>query len=201
MDADLDEKRKRMAKSPFTLLRASAFRWARKIEAICPELADAPQVLSVGDAHLENFGTWRDAEGRLVWGVNDFDEAAVTPYPFDLVRLCASARLAPGLTIAPEAAAEAVLAGYRRALKQPGPIILDGHASMADFADADGDGRASTQVYDCGVGDRLRRVTQVTVRRAAEGGFEVKADTECNVRVAGQALVTLRPRREWQPLR
>ena len=29
---------------------------------------DAPQVLSVGDLHLENFGTWRDADGRLVWG-------------------------------------------------------------------------------------------------------------------------------------
>ena len=28
----------------------------------------------------ENFGTWRDADGRLVWGVNDFDEAAVMPW-------------------------------------------------------------------------------------------------------------------------
>ena len=24
---------------------------------------------------MENFGTWRDAEGRLIWGINDFDEA------------------------------------------------------------------------------------------------------------------------------
>ena len=31
--------------------------------------------LSVGDLHVENFGTWRDSEGRLIWGINDFDEA------------------------------------------------------------------------------------------------------------------------------
>ncbi len=61
---------------------------------------DAPQVLAVGDMHLENFGTWRDADGRLVWGVNDFDEAAVMPYPLDLVRLAASIRLAPKLRVA-----------------------------------------------------------------------------------------------------
>jgi hypothetical protein len=29
--------------------------------------------------HVENFGTWRDTDGRLVWGVNDFDEAFVYP--------------------------------------------------------------------------------------------------------------------------
>ena len=44
----------------------------------------------VGDLHVENFGTWRDVEGRLVWGVNDFDEAYALPYTNDLVRLVAS---------------------------------------------------------------------------------------------------------------
>jgi uncharacterized protein (DUF2252 family) len=24
---------------------------------------------------VENFGAWRDVEGRLIWGINDFDEA------------------------------------------------------------------------------------------------------------------------------
>ena len=56
---------------------------------------DAPQILWVGDLHLENCGTWRDVDGRLVWGVNDFDEAAVMPYVFDLVRLAASIGLPP----------------------------------------------------------------------------------------------------------
>lgn len=122
---DLDYKHHRMKKSAFIFLRATYFRWARKIGELCPELMDAPQVLSVGDLHLENFGTWRDADGRMVWGVNDFDEAAVMPYPLDLVRLAASIRLAPDLAVSNQAAAEALLKGYRDGLAQPQPALLD----------------------------------------------------------------------------
>jgi len=64
---DVDYKHHRMKKSAFIFLRAAYFRWAKKIGTLCPELMDAPQVLSVGDLHLENFGTWRDGDGRLVW--------------------------------------------------------------------------------------------------------------------------------------
>ena len=52
-----------------------SFAGQRRIEEICPDLADAPE--SAGDwrsATWRSFGTWRDCEGRLVWGVNDFDE-------------------------------------------------------------------------------------------------------------------------------
>jgi len=58
---DIDYKHRRMKKSPFIFLRATYFRWAKKIGDWCPELMDAPRVLSIGDLHLENFGTWRDA--------------------------------------------------------------------------------------------------------------------------------------------
>jgi hypothetical protein len=57
--------------------------------------------------------------------VNDFDEAAVMPYAFDLVRLAASVELAPDMRIAGRDAADAVLEGYRSGLKQPGPALLD----------------------------------------------------------------------------
>lgn len=122
---DLKHKHKRMKKDAFIFLRATFFRWAKQIEALCPELARAPRVLSVGDAHTENFGTWRDKEGRLVWGVNDFDEAAVIPYPFDLVRLAASARLAKHVQVNNGAVASAILKGYREGIEKPGPALLD----------------------------------------------------------------------------
>ena len=88
--------------SPFEFLRATFYRWAQWWPAVCHHLSDgrhpnldhAPQVLGVGDLHVENFGTWRDAESRLVWGINDFDEACCLPYTHDLVRLAASARFA-----------------------------------------------------------------------------------------------------------
>ena len=125
VEEDLRYKRQLMKENPFVFLRATAFRWARRIGRVCPELAGAPAVLSVVDLHMENFGTWRDAEGRLIWGVNDFDEAAEAPYVFDLVRLAASARLVPGLRIARPAIAAAILDGYRRGLEAPRPTLLD----------------------------------------------------------------------------
>ena len=122
---DLAEKHERMKDSPFMFLRATYFRWAKKIVTLCPELADAPAVLSIGDLHLENFGTWRDADGRFVWGVNDFDEAAVMPYVFDLVRLATSIRLAPDRSVSNRKAAEILIAGYREGLRVPQPALLD----------------------------------------------------------------------------
>ena len=138
--ADLRYKHRRMKKSPFIFLRATYFRWARKIGDWCPELMDAPQVLSVGDLHLENFGTWRDADGRLVWGVNDFDEAAVMPYVLDLVRLATSIQLAPDLAIGHRRAAAALLEGYRKGLDDPQPALLfEGETWLRRYAEpADG---------------------------------------------------------------
>jgi hypothetical protein len=122
---DIKSKHHLMKKSAFIFLRATYFRWAKQIGNLCPALMDAPQVLAVGDLHLENFGTWRDADGRLVWGVNDFDEAAIMPYPLDLIRLAASIQLAPGLAVSNQAAAEMLLRGYRAGLAQPQPALLD----------------------------------------------------------------------------
>jgi uncharacterized protein (DUF2252 family) len=74
IEADLRLKHQRMAQSPFPFLRATFYRWVQLWPRVCPELATAPAVLGIGDLHVENFGTWRDGEGRLIWGVNDFEE-------------------------------------------------------------------------------------------------------------------------------
>jgi hypothetical protein len=135
---DIRYKHEQMEASAFVFLRATYFRWARKIGSWCPELMDAPVVLAVGDLHLENFGTWRDADGRLVWGVNDFDEAARMPYVLDLVRLVASIQLASDghRAISDKMAAAAVLRGYRDGLKNPQPALLfEGETWLRDYAE------------------------------------------------------------------
>jgi len=128
---DLLQKHKAMALSPFPFLRATFYRWAQLWPELFPELDRTPVVLSVGDLHVENFGTWRDAEGRLVWGVNDFDEAFPMPYANDLVRLATSARLAideDHLDCDPETSCDAVLEGYTEALQTHGhPFVLAEH--------------------------------------------------------------------------
>ena len=125
---DLDFKHAQMAADTFSFLRASFFRWSQLWVKELPELADAPRVLAVGDLHVENFGTWRDVEGRLVWGVYDFDEATHLPYTFDLVRLATSAGLAAAegyLNLDLKEACAAILAGYSGALRTGGrPMVL-----------------------------------------------------------------------------
>jgi hypothetical protein len=127
--ADLALKHTRMAEDPFLFLRATFYRWVQIWSQICPDLARAPRVLAVGDLHVENYGTWRDREGRLIWGVNDFDEAYPMPYTNDLVRLAASAHLAISAThfsILADDACTAILAGYREGLEAGGkPFVLE----------------------------------------------------------------------------
>ena len=94
LPADLRRKHEAMAQDLFPFFRATFYRWMQLWPEVCADEARAPQVLAVGDLHVENFGTWRDIEGRLVWGINDFDEVYELPYTIDLVRLAASAHIA-----------------------------------------------------------------------------------------------------------
>lgn len=131
---DLRDKHRTMAKKKrkhaFGFLRATYYRWAQLWPELCAGEAAAPRVLAVGDLHLENFGTWRDIEGRLCWGINDFDEAYGLAYTNDLVRLITSAMLAERASNkfneAPAAMARAILEGYAERLAAgPKPFVLE----------------------------------------------------------------------------
>jgi uncharacterized protein (DUF2252 family) len=128
LNSDLKIKSLHMREDPFQFLRATFYRWSQVFPQVCPSLMNAKEVLGVGDLHVENFGTWRDAEGRLVWGINDFDEVARLPYTVDLVRLATSAQLAVTdgkLRLASRQVAQYILNGYVASLKAGGgPIIL-----------------------------------------------------------------------------
>lgn len=85
-----------MASSPFAFYRGSAVLFYDDMAARAGEaLADprAAQVWIQGDLHAENFGTYMTAAGRLVFDVNDFDEAYLGPFDWDLRRLLASLAL------------------------------------------------------------------------------------------------------------
>jgi Uncharacterized protein conserved in bacteria (DUF2252) len=129
VNKDLRLKHANMKAEIFPFLRATYYRWAQVWPAVCADLAKAPRVLAVGDLHVENFGTWRDCDGRLVWGVNDFDEAWPMAYPNDLVRLAVSAQLAceaGRLALKGADIGAAILDGYREALHEKGhPFVLE----------------------------------------------------------------------------
>ncbi|MGA2426400.1 MAG: DUF2252 family protein [Terriglobales bacterium] len=139
---DLRFKHDQMAAALFPFFRATFYRWVQVWPEVCAELERVPHILSVGDLHVENFGTWRDSDGRLAWGVNDFDEACLFPYTMDLVRLATSALLAARedhLTMKPNDAAAAILEGYERVMEEGGlPFVLEeGHAWLRAIAESE----------------------------------------------------------------
>ena len=127
-----DAKHRLMKEGEFPFFRATFYRWAQRWKEEAEELATdpTPRLLSIGDVHVENFGTWRDDEGRLVWGANDFDEASELAWTSDLVRLATSALLAAEsntVPMTPQEICGRISSGYRRQMeagKQARPFIL-----------------------------------------------------------------------------
>ena len=134
LDGDLAAKHEAMRSEPFPFLRATFYRWAQTWADVCGEAARAPKVLAVGDLHVENFGTWRDGDGRLIWGINDFDEAWTLPYTNDLIRLSTSALMAQ-MTCEAKSGVAAILKGYMECLEAGGrPFALAEHHSALRIA-------------------------------------------------------------------
>jgi Uncharacterized protein conserved in bacteria (DUF2252) len=124
---DLTLKHGLMAESEFPFFRATFYRWLQLWCDACSDIAKAPSVLAVGDLHIENFGTWRDEEGRLIWGVNDLDEAWPAAYTIDLVRNLTSAYLAISeehLSLTRREAAAALEEGYRDSIAAGGKAFI-----------------------------------------------------------------------------
>lgn len=89
---------RRMAGDPFAFYRGTACLFYADM-ARTP-IADDPwvdartsRVWIQGDLHCENFGTYMNSEGVLVFDVNDYDEAYLGHYTWDLRRLAASLAL------------------------------------------------------------------------------------------------------------
>src|SRR5262245_19306433 len=125
----LKKKHRRMCEGPFPFLRATFYRWIEQWPLVCPRLADREEdvLLAVGDLHVENFGVWRDSQQRLVWGVNDFDDACELPFTSDLVRLATSAMLAAAaakIQVEADTICGFMIEGYRTGLGETEPIVI-----------------------------------------------------------------------------
>jgi hypothetical protein len=86
---------RKMAADPFAFYRGSApLFYADVADFEDPWVDDdTSRVWIQGDLHAENYGTYMDAEGVLVFDVNDFDEAYLGHYTWDLQRMAASLAL------------------------------------------------------------------------------------------------------------
>ncbi|GAA2720714.1 DUF2252 domain-containing protein [Cellulomonas aerilata] len=81
-----------MAADPFAFYRGTACLFYADVAGREDRWADerTSRVWIQGDLHVENFGTYMDSEGVLVFDVNDYDEAYLGHFTWDLQRLAAS---------------------------------------------------------------------------------------------------------------
>ncbi|MCW2696907.1 MAG: uncharacterized protein JWR62_1992 [Modestobacter sp.] len=95
MTADADAFRtkfRKMAADPFAFYRGSACLFYADMTTTTDRWSDerTSRVWIQGDLHAENFGTYMDGQGRIVFDVNDFDEAYLGHVSWDLQRFAAS---------------------------------------------------------------------------------------------------------------
>ena len=159
-----------------------------------------------GDLHAENFGTYLNSEGRLVFNVNDFDEAYVGAFTWDVQRLAASL----------------ALIGYAKALSDEtitGLVRAFAAAYRGRISALVRDGESAAFTLDTATGpilDTLRRArlqTRVALldsetvidgydRRFRKGGGAIELDeaTRADVLAAFEAyLPTLPPATRTRP--
>ena len=114
---------RKMAADPFAFYRGTAClfyadvgedgRYAAFDEEWVDE--DTARIWIQGDLHAENFGTYLDADGRLVFDVNDFDEAYLGHWTWDLGRFAASLALLCWQKALPDEVIDDLVARYVRA--------------------------------------------------------------------------------------
>lgn len=143
-----------------------------------------------GDLHAENFGTYMDANGRLIFNVNDFDEAYVGPFTWDLKRFAASiALIGYAKALSDEQISELVriyAGAYRERVHalatgaksdEVPPFTLD--TAQGSLLDALRDARALTRF------GLLESMTEIRdfERRFASGGGSIELDAATRYKV------------------
>jgi len=84
-----------MRHDPFTFLRGTCHLFYEQLPD-AKWLAKAPPVWVCGDLHLENMGSYKGDNRLVYFDLNDFDEGALAPSSWELVRLLTSVHMAAG---------------------------------------------------------------------------------------------------------
>lgn len=89
----LPERTQRMSESLFTFFRGTA----ELMEYDLAHQTNSPiHAITCGDAHVGNFGLFASPERHLLFDLNDFDEAGINPFEWDVKRLAVSVILVAG---------------------------------------------------------------------------------------------------------
>ncbi|RLK13892.1 uncharacterized protein (DUF2252 family) [Micromonospora sp. M71_S20] len=180
---------RKMAASPFAFYRGSAsLFYADQVGDFADDrfLDDrTSRVWIHGDLHAENFGTYMNASGQLVFNVNDFDEAYVGPFSWDLKRLAASVALLGYAKALSDRAISDLVAGFAGSyLTELRAIAAGGDDAIGSITLDNADGVLRRVLQQARLNTRVDLLaTQTTIdnyeRRFSlgDGVYEIDAET------------------------
>ena len=196
---------RKMAASPFAFYRGSAslFYADQRGDFADDRFLDdqTSRVWIHGDLHAENFGTYMNGSGQLVFNVNDFDEAYVGPFTWDLRRFVASVALIGYTKALSDRVISDLVTGFAESyLTELRAIAAGGDDAIGSITLDNADGvlrrvlqqaRLSTRV------DLLRQQTTIDAyeRRFSlrDGVYEVDGDVRAQVCAAFEAYLETLP--------
>ena len=162
---------RRMATDPHAFYRGSACLFYADVTGADDPFADdeSSRIWVHGDLHVENFGTYLNSDGILVFDVNDFDEAYLGHFTWDLQRFAASLALVGWQKALPEEDVRRLIGRYVRAFLSQVDEYEDSEDDDDDFALhlANTDGPIHAALI---VARRMRRADLLSDWTLREGG-------------------------------
>ncbi|MDQ7903433.1 DUF2252 domain-containing protein [Phytohabitans sp. ZYX-F-186] len=196
---------RKMAASPFAFYRGSA---ALFYADMTGDFADqrfldewTSRVWIHGDLHAENFGTYMNSSGQLVFNVNDFDEAYVGPFSWDLKRFSASVALIGYAKALSDAVISDLVTRFASAyLTELRAIAAGGDDAIGSITLENADGVLRTVLQQARLNTRVDLLKEQTTidnyeRRFSlgDGVYEIDAETRATVVAAFERYLTTLP--------
>ena len=181
-----------MARDPFAFYRGSAALFYADVDRLVDPWVDerSARVWIQGDLHAENFGTYMDSDGRLVFDVNDFDEAYLGHWTWDVQRFVASLALLCWSKALPDDVIDDLVSRYVRAYVQQVHhyVATDDDTTWALTLDT-GRGAVLDALRRAKMASRVDLLDSVTVvegyaRRFADGSGVRRLETDEHALVA-----------------
>ncbi|WP_127545657.1 DUF2252 domain-containing protein [Actinoplanes sp. OR16] len=196
---------RKMAASPFAFYRGSASLFYADLtgdyrdDSFLDERTS--RVWIHGDLHAENFGTYMNSSGHLVFNVNDFDEAYVGPFSWDLKRFAASVALIGYSKALSDDNITALVTTFAQSyLTELRAIANGGDDAIGSITLENADGVLRRVLQEARLNTRVDLLAgQTTIddyeRRFSlgDGVYEVEPDTESQVRAAFQQYLSTLP--------
>jgi uncharacterized protein (DUF2252 family) len=201
---------RKMAATPFAFYRGSACLFYADVSGASDPFLDdrTGRVWIHGDLHAENFGTYMNSAGILVFNVNDFDEAYVGPFTWDLKRFAASIALIGYTKALSDEAISSLVGCYARTYREEiRAIAAGGDEAIGSLTLGTTEGVIHQVLQRARMNTRVEMLDEQTTiedyeRRFAvrDGVFEVDGQTRERVCAAfHEYLATLPPARLNRP--